>query len=436
MPKRVSTLPPPLPDETVFSVASRIHYAIGSASSVATSLMLFGYRGAALYVSMPLGLEHFSEVTGGILGSGGDIFRRRTPWGLQTKFEPESAQRMIDGCLQGRGAGARTMPRGTPFGNADKVLKACPECIKEDREKIATPVWHVRHQWVGAFACARHGVPLLHLQITSNQWVRLQDAALTQGPHCQTPEKLKSAVRLAKMLDALDQEPELTGAALRETALATLASQGLVASSKRPRSEAFDRWWSDKNTRVVDLEPQFIRFSSPEWASRFLLNRITNHAVGWAAVLCALLDDTEVGAFLQKCQLRQSELFPESMPVGHLGRRDGLPDYIWRLLIRGLDIKYVAVRSGKNPEQLNHWLRLNPEIAAQRSLNVARRQLRRNRNAIESILANAPAATRADLMRASPAAVRWLERNDANWFRARIPSRSQRFRQRALDLRT
>lgn len=39
-------------------------------------------------------------------------------------------------------------------------LKACGECIAEDRRKLGFSVWHVEHQWPSVWICRRHSRPL------------------------------------------------------------------------------------------------------------------------------------------------------------------------------------------------------------------------------------------------------------------------------------
>lgn len=151
-----------LPDETLFSLASRLNALWGANDAGRTAMLLFGGRRAGTQHDLPGHLGELERRTQGKLGAAADIALARTSLVFYRRFlSPQLEQRIVgEMCLgQVRHLKYRLGLLTSRF-RAHHPLKACAACMEEDRERHGWAYWHVAHQHPGVWACSIHGEPL------------------------------------------------------------------------------------------------------------------------------------------------------------------------------------------------------------------------------------------------------------------------------------
>ena len=148
-----------LPDETVYSLASRFHRLAGHVRPAATAKLLFGHSRGGFPHALPGYLHYLAEVFAGQLGSPREIALQHTVVPQLVVAQPRSRQEstyrtMVSGATSGLKASLGLMASG--FGGA-LPLKACQICLKEDVEQHGAGYWRTQFQLPGAWICARHG---------------------------------------------------------------------------------------------------------------------------------------------------------------------------------------------------------------------------------------------------------------------------------------
>lgn len=160
-------LPPPWPilqsSESVYSWCARFHRLSGSSKAPDTSRLLFGSPSVGLHHDFPRRLDHLESITRGLLGTAEDLALRHTQFGL---FAPLLSKSASSDLLQAMGNGTGDSLRKRlgihRSGLAISVpLKACRQCIEDDRATIPSSWWRMEHQWYPVRICLRHGEALL-----------------------------------------------------------------------------------------------------------------------------------------------------------------------------------------------------------------------------------------------------------------------------------
>lgn len=208
-----------LPDETLFSLASRHHALSGHVRASLTCEHLFGHaqRGAAH--DLPSRMDEFVRRTHGELGDATSIIRNHTILPFYLPFRSHEDAEDALGTMRGNGIGALKYRLGilTSRFRAHHPLKACPQCIAHDREEFGTSYWHLSHQYPGVWICPAHGLLLLQSTVKANGvgrflWHLPSENMLTLvAPHyhdATVDQKHRGAlIRLAKAAVALARLP-------------------------------------------------------------------------------------------------------------------------------------------------------------------------------------------------------------------------------------
>lgn len=159
-----------LPDETLFSLASRRHVLSGNARAALTCKQLFGHpqRGAAH--DFPSRIDEFVRRTRGELGSADSIIRDHTLLPYYLPFRTIDDTRSAMGAMRGDGIGSLKFQLGilTSRFRAHHPLKACLRCMADDRARFGVAYWHVIHQYPGVWTCPEHGLLLFESTIKAN----------------------------------------------------------------------------------------------------------------------------------------------------------------------------------------------------------------------------------------------------------------------------
>ncbi|MBP6421341.1 MAG: TniQ family protein [Propionivibrio sp.] len=153
-----SFLPTIAEGETLFSWCCRFHRLSGNTSAILTSRELFGHPTVGLRRDFPVCLDNFTAITRATIGSSLVVLRERTVFGHYMPFLEETAtQQAIRNICSGENMRIKG-PIGLLKGNHEvpASLKACAECMDEDRNRIGATIWHLEHQWPSTWVCRRH----------------------------------------------------------------------------------------------------------------------------------------------------------------------------------------------------------------------------------------------------------------------------------------
>lgn len=152
-----------LPDETFFSLCSRIHLLSGRQRPDLTCRALFGHPRQGSAHDIPIRLDEFSQRTGCMFGDSQTIILERTILPFFLRFtSPHLVEESI-AIARSSSLGnlkSRLGLAASRFG-ALHPLRACPDCMQEDKERHHVSYWHRDHQWPGTWMCLKHRMPLL-----------------------------------------------------------------------------------------------------------------------------------------------------------------------------------------------------------------------------------------------------------------------------------
>ena len=255
------------PGETVFGLASRFHLLSSNIDHKLTSRQLFGAARGGHPHDLPGGIEHFSEVFGGRLGSTEEIIRSRTALPFLLAYKTEEDRTNAYSVIAQGSIGSLKSTLGliaSRFG-ASLPLKACVACMKHDREKYGAPLWHIEQQLPGVWICREHG-SILQYSLSKQsgqaryQWLLPELDDLKEGLIASTnvPDTAL-LVLLKKIADAVDGIrrlsmaepvcPKRTALVLREQ----LVELGLAAASGRIRQRESSVHFCDQMRCVRDI---------------------------------------------------------------------------------------------------------------------------------------------------------------------------------------
>ena len=152
-----------LADEALFSLCSRHHRLSGHRRAATTCTQLFGHPTQGAAHDFPSRIGEFALRTRGQLGSASQVVRQHTILPFYLPFQSQETAGRAVAAMQGPKIGSLKFQLGllTSRFRANHPLKACPVCIRADREQWSTPYWHVRHQLPGVWVCPQHQEPLM-----------------------------------------------------------------------------------------------------------------------------------------------------------------------------------------------------------------------------------------------------------------------------------
>ena len=148
-----------LPGETLFSLVSRHHLFWGHPLSSRTCEQFFGHGRAGSQHDFPSCLSKFVELTIGRYGNVEQIAKQHTLLAYYASFLRESELKNAIVTMSGDNVKHLKFRLGilTSRFRANHPLKACPDCLKEDRAKFGWTYWHIDHQYPGIWICSTHG---------------------------------------------------------------------------------------------------------------------------------------------------------------------------------------------------------------------------------------------------------------------------------------
>lgn len=243
-----------LPDETLFSLCSRLHFLSGHHVPSKTSMLLFGSARGGSAHDVPAHLQSLVERLPG-LGDACDVFAHHTLIPFYFPFhEGPRCQSWINQTALGTSPNLKAQLGilSSGFGAAHP-LKACPECMAEDARQHGATYWHLSHQFPGVLICPMHLITLQSSTIKASGkdrfcWALPADISFHSPP--QATSCGTAAADLAKGSLALHSLP--TEFCFEGDRLATLYFSRMV-----------ELGWTRRNGRSISreaFEPELCRF--------------------------------------------------------------------------------------------------------------------------------------------------------------------------------
>jgi len=173
-----------LPNETLFSLASRYHQISGNLHPGLTCSQLFGHTRQGALHDLPGRIGEFAQRTNGILGDAAQIARRRTVLAAYLPFLTCEAANMAIGALIETGVHNLKARLGllTKGQRANHPLRACEVCMRADKTANCTTYWHWEHQLPAVWVCPTHMEPL-HTSSYKSEWLARYKWGLPSDPH-------------------------------------------------------------------------------------------------------------------------------------------------------------------------------------------------------------------------------------------------------------
>lgn len=194
-------LPVLTPGETLFSFAAEYHRLSGNVLAKKTSIQLFGDARAGLRHDFPSDLDYFVEITRGKVGDADTLAFERTLLGFFAPFQDESGVNRILALMRGGSIEKVKSALGLLPSRLGGFfpLKACQDCVIEDKKNYLVSKWHLEHQWPSIWICRKHRklLQVLKREFQSKdlrRWLLPEDVAeqeWEQLPHCSSLVKSK-----------------------------------------------------------------------------------------------------------------------------------------------------------------------------------------------------------------------------------------------------
>ncbi|WP_454869806.1 TnsD family Tn7-like transposition protein [Pseudomonas putida] len=193
-------------DESFFSICSRQHCYLGNMSSSATLSWLFGSSNAHTSHDFPCNLAQLNEKAQASWGEPASIISEHT---ILPFFFPFQTRENITHALQtvrGSSIGSLKYKLGLLTGRfgAEHPLKACIECMNEDRINSGFAYWHLTHQYPGIVLCPKHHL-LLRECSKNRQWSGRFQFCLPNDAILSEPRSNECPANVMQKLDSLAQ---------------------------------------------------------------------------------------------------------------------------------------------------------------------------------------------------------------------------------------
>ncbi|WP_350343886.1 TnsD family transposase [Proteinivorax tanatarense] len=203
----ISFFPTPYEDETLHSVIARYHLRSGNQSSKSTLQELFSQKTVTATVDLP---SHIGELIDNLpLGNQMDaeyLIKHHTLYPFYTAFlDSERKKKIFNSMAEGKGASIHNSAGIMASSiKANKYLKFCPLCFKEEADSLGEPYWHRAHQIPTIPICHKHRIPLQNSQVLLKPQNKHQFIAATkencviQSSDSYAEETIKILFMLAK----------------------------------------------------------------------------------------------------------------------------------------------------------------------------------------------------------------------------------------------
>lgn len=154
-------LPPPYPDELLYSICARYHLYVAPQSAKQTLHDLFGSSSASAIYDFPCRLTAISsQLSPNTINTPERLLRYNTMFPLYEPFLPHSRSKSIaNGMIRNAGNSGIHNSIGVMASSVPALqsLRFCPTCVIEEEASYGEPYWHRSHQVPGVYVCHCHG---------------------------------------------------------------------------------------------------------------------------------------------------------------------------------------------------------------------------------------------------------------------------------------
>lgn len=445
-----------LPDETFFSVCCRQHRFMCQVTKASTTAWLFGERSSSVQHDFPSKLNSLPQKAKEVWGSPFNIITDHTILPLFFPFQSKERVEDVFDTVSNNSLGTLKFRMGLVTGRfgAEHPLKACLECLREDRIKHGVAYWHLSHQYPGVTLCPKHGT-LIGICSANRQWsdsahwvLPAEDliASVAEQPVCPTVVQIlkrlgHSVIELAKLGISVQFRPEDVTTAYNE------AIRHLSVNTEA----CFDAQ-ADLASFASQLQPYLPLASlptTPQKAETFIQSlirtpRVTSHPLKHLIMITFIFG--EFAPFLDAVNRFQSAGDQETHSPDYGRRAVGdkpahqfkgqeirdrvfkklkpkklkpeLREHILTCLRKGVEKKSIAERYGVSVSTINRILSADPHLMA--AWTTQRRDLSLHDHRVEWINAIGmnPDASPKILRLMLPKVYQWLYRNDNEWLMA------------------
>jgi hypothetical protein len=368
-------LPDLLPDETLFSWASRYHLLACHPLSTTTSALLFGHCRAGLCHDLPGGLDYLVAHTGEKLGSVETILQERTIAPSLLTFQTRERVSELIHQLGASSVGSLKYRLGllTSQFRANFPLKACPVCMADNLKNYQVAYWHRAHQLPGVWICLEHCAPLLEAQCKTNGVNRfgwLLPAAAKLGRPLDSTGQPVTAIandalhrlaRCAQVLAGRSMREVLEPASVVRTHTMALIKAGYATRTGKPKLSLAARDYlshCDQLRIVPELAglPATLACATQHLRRLLCLNRFVRHPIHQLTMISWLYPTPD--AFLVNLNAADTGPCPLGETVGSSSREPAVidPGLMFRLStgtvsaraaakLAGVDIKTLMVKA-------------------------------------------------------------------------------------------
>lgn len=383
-------LPKALPDETLYSLVSRIAWLNGVPSDRQACELLLGVLGTPRVSDAIVDLVHFCVATEYAYGKPDDVLGSLSIWpffrnmATHPSVEVPRAESPDDRRrLTPRDLGLAGLSNAQPH-----IWRWCSACILRDIEEYGLAYWHRTHQLPGVVVCAHHGRPLNEAHIP--YWARqkcflapesvqagLESTISCSGDHC-TGMALEIAHFAKSALDG--GNGEVTPAIIQGAFFDGLRAMNLIDGKAHIHVHRFASSFLDHYGELTHID----HFSP-------FLNTKALFRLAKAMGTSSMVLPPTLGLMIANWVFGSWELFRASCD--------------WRMTI-------------DTPFRLGHQTS-EQTVVSDNTLEQSRTEHRR---ACVKFMASVPIATRTDFWHAHSKSCRWLAQHDRDWFDSTLPT--------------
>jgi hypothetical protein len=446
-----------LEDECFFSLCCRQHGFWANSSARETLALLFGVDIQSYAHDFPAYLNSLNLDAVATWGNAEVIINQHTIAPFFFPFQSTEHIRAHKEAMKGDGLGSIKYKLGLITGRfgSEHPLKACSECILEDRRKHGVAYWHLSHQLPGVTTCAMHDC-LLKESTINRQWSRAfswelpsektlintESAPLTYS----AAEGLKDlSVQVAKFAElgaTVQFEPSMVSQVYRTaiTLMTPLHDKTLIAAdfmhhckklrehplfSSLPCSNECAMGFISQMKReprgrchplkhLVFISWLFGSFESffvayGEYARENKANKLDDKEP-----TTPRLEKKQTKGFISRVILRPKKVFVE------------VKEKVLASLTGGSSKKRVCEEFGISISTINRILRLNPLVAEKISIATRKNSSLQKRKIWRTTAFNNPELSIKGLRKMIPDIYIWLYRNDRHWLKIQRHSLSSR----------
>lgn len=429
--------------ETIYSAAARFHEACGYHRPESSSLLLFGHRLGGALIDLPIGLANLEHITGGTVRADAQTLRARTPFGPFLGLMSGERRAAFVAACRGTDIPVAKDRAGMDWNliTTAHALRICRQCARRQIARNGFAYWRADHQRPGVWLCREHDKPLAYMPMRSKKslaWLQadhcLRGHLLIELPGLQHQD-LELLRRVADVMEWMCMRTTLDVELLQVAARDRLASAGhlrneLACSQKE--YEAIHEQFT-KPLIVAGL-PHFAGLRRPSWVRQTLIDRRNLHPLRWAVLLAAAgrVDPVSLDQALADASTRVVQ--PSLFASDDTRRRERAPMRVYQALTGPRTIADAARCSNLRMNELQRWLRRDPELVEHRRITNFEVRHRAACITLQGHARAHPEAMRSQVMAACVWAVRWLQNNDAATLDRLLPPTVAMFdRQDRLD---